>query len=622
MPVVDDNELPRYTLEEYIAYLRAPQWVLDGETNQSAYEANLCAKVSDWYAESENAFKTEKEIWQACYERLEATQKRAVMSASILEEAVAGAMVPIMRNTMLDEISSLYSGQYAPILKALSEQAQPMISLANRYLNIELKMNRWDTLKFDLGIDGFVADIWIVKLYTDKEEPGPFGEKERIVVDRVDPLNCFPDPKAVRWKWSLMDYFIVKEDLDIGVARARFPDKAAEIDESLAEPPEKASEKWSSSQMLVLPGQKKQWQSGVERQRIQLKECWLHDSRMKFVGHEITDPLTGESEVELDDEGYVVGQWERAYPNGRMIVTAADRKVLEDIANPYWHNGLPFEFCPMAPHAGKLFTVGKAAPVLAIERKVNDIESRVHSYAQSEIERPMVAHYGALPTNAAWFALKGQSRNMVIIQRGYEIFRPLPVEIPAFVGPYLMRLYAYKDQIVGQGGILRGDVAEGAQLSATSVAMMQGAAQGRLNMQSVYIADAMRRIGEKMLSLMRETYRKGLKAKVFTPEGKQIDVEWNEKDISNEFFVEVDIAANQPGGQQQIMNQAIQLKREELVDRAYVLAVTGIEGWEAIDARMKEHKKEEIFTQAAGKQLGVNIKKIEKADDGPTEKVK
>lgn len=622
----NDDTLPKLTVPEYIAYLKAPQWVREGCNSEAEYQNKYCQFVRECYEESREAFREEKEVWQLCYERLTNTQKTAIRSASILEEAIARAMFPIMRNSMLEEIASLYAGQYAPVYKALSKESQQMISLANRYLIIELKLNDWDTLKFELGVDGFVADIWIVKIYTDDEEPGPFGEKERIIIDRINPMNCYPDPKATRWKWSQMAYFIVEQSEEIGTVRRRFQDKARLIDKNLSEPADPNKEKWAGSQLMVLTGQKKQWQSGQERLQIQVKECWLHDDRSVFRGYEETyedEKGNTKSRVMIDDDGYVIGQWERAYPYGRMIVTAADKLILRDIKNPYWHKDLPFEFCPMGPSAnGKLFTIGKAAPLLGIERKINDIETRVHSYAQSEIERPMMADAGALPTNAQWFRLGNRSRQMVILNKGYNIVRPQPVETPQFAIGYLGRLTQYKNETLGMSGILKGEIPEGLQMSAQGMQDIQGTAQGRMNMSSVYVGGTMKRIGNKMLWLQRETYRKDLKAQVFTPEGEQITVDWNEEALGNDYFVDIDLAANQPGGQQAIINQAISLKRESLVDRPYCLSVSGIEGWETIDQRMNARREKEITAQAFARTFGINVKRAEKQDEGPTNKPK
>ncbi len=629
----DDETLPRLTVEEYIAYLKAPQWVREGCTSYSEYQNQYCQKVREWYEESREAFRQEKEIWQLCYERLTNVQKAALGSSATLEEAIARASFPIMRNSMLEEISSLYAGQYAPVYKALGKGAQQMISLANRYLIIELKLNSWDTLKFELGVDGFVADIWIVKLFTDDDDSGPFGEKERIRIDRINPLNAYPDPKATRWKWSDMSYFIVEQDEEIGVVRRRFQDKAALIDRYLAEPDDPNKEKWAGSQLMALTGQKKQWQSGQERNRLQVKECWLHDERSVFRGYEEDYEEEYEDAGEIktrtkhrvvtDDDGYVIGQWERAYPHGRMIVTVADKVILRDIKNPYWHKDLPFEFCPMGPAAnGKLFAIGKAAPLLGIERKVNDIETRIHSYAQSETERPMIADVGALPTNAQWFRLGTRARQMILVNKGYNIVRPQPVEIPQFLAGYLGRLTQYKNETLGMSGVLKGEIPEGLQMSAQGLQAIQGTAQGRMNMESVYVGDTMKRIGNKMLWLQRETYRKNLQAQCFTPEGEEITVDWNEEALGNDYFVDIDLAANQPGGQQAIINQAIGLKREALVDRPYVLSVSGIEGWETIDQRMNKRREAEITAQAFARAFGINVKQAEKKDAGPTAKVK
>lgn len=613
------DSLPKFTVEEYIAYLKAPQFILDGCVSESEYESELCAKVAAWHEESQMEFKSVKDIWNLCYEELERTNKRAISSSSIMEDAIAAAMIPIMKNTMMDEISALYAGQYAPILKPLSDKAQAMVALGNRFMGLEFKLNSWDTLKFEMGVDGYVADILVMKIYTSNEDPGPFGKEYRIVLERIEPRNCYPDPKAKRWHWPDMDYFIVEEEMDIAIARNRFPDRAADIDNSLVEPDDsKLSGKWGgSSRFMMLDGNQKRWGVGSEREKIKIKECWLHDDRMKFRAFKEDGP-DGE-QVKVDDDGYVEGEWEPYYPDGRMIVTAADKLVLRDIPNPYQHGGLPFEFCPMTPNPGKLFVVGKAASILGIDRKVNDIETRVHSYAQSETERPLQCEMGTFPSNVAWYKSTGQSNAIMVVNQGKSPVRRAPVEVPAFLTPYLGRLYMYKDQTAGQGGILRGEESGDSRLSTEAIQGRMGQAMGRMSMQSVYICGFMQRTGNKMFSLMRQTYKETLSMEIVGPEGKSETVTWNGKE-GNDIFVEVDIAANQPGGQAAILQQAITLKRERLADRQYCLQAAGISGWQEIDKRMTDRELEEITAQAYGRALGVSIKNAQKDDAGPTVK--
>jgi len=610
------EELPKFSLEEYVAYLKAPQWVLDGCESESEYEQKLCEKVSKWEEASENEFRTEKEIWEICYKALENTNKRAISAEAIFEEAIAQAMIPILKNAMLDDIASLWAGSYVPVAKAILDPAQPMISLLNRFMELEFQLNDWNTLKFELGIDGFVTDISIVKLYTDNEEVGPFGKDERIVLERIEPRNCCPDPKAKRWKWSAMEYFIVKEKAEIGILRNRFPDKASEIDESLAN----SDDRMTSTRFIMNTKNYKAWGDN-ERERIDIKECWLHDERMKFRGFmELDDD--GKQIIKLDDDGFVDGIWERAYPYGRMVVTAADKVVLRDIPNPYWHKGIPFEFCPLTPNVGKLFNVGKAAAILGLDRKINDIESRVHSYAQSETERPLQAEVGTFPTNMAWYKATGQSNAVMIVNQGKSPLRRAPVEVPQFLIPYLTRLNTYKDQTAGQGGVLGAD---GSRLSTEAIQMQAGQASNRSSMQSIYISKFMERVGGKMAWLIRETYREDIEVPqqdekgnpVLDPEGKPVTITWNSKDIPNEYFMSVDIVANQPGGQAQVLQQSLNLKAQGCADRLYVLKSSGMAQSQAeeIDNRMTQREMEEIKATGFGRSLGLAIKQYLNEDD-------
>jgi hypothetical protein len=606
--VEDENreQLPRFTPEEYAAYKQAPQWARDGFDSETEYTSHWCTTIKTWHDESEQAFSKEKQVWDICYDAYESSAMKLVGAASVLEDEVARFKIPVMKNAALDEIAALYAGPYQPVVKALSESAKQMAALANQYIGLELKLNSFDGLKFDLGLDGFITDLWVMKIYTTDEDPGPFDQPEKIVLERIDPRNCFWDPKAKRMHWPLMDFFLVQEEVDLGVARNRFKDKAALIDEALTEP-DTTKSRWSS-RLQTLPGQRK-GSAGQERKKVHIKECWLHDDRMVFRPY-IDETETG-TELRVNDEGYVEGDWERAYPYGRMIVTASDKVILADCANPFWHKELPFVFCKLTPST-KLISVGKAAAILGIERKINDTETRVHSYMQAETERPMQAEVGALPTNLAWYKTTGQSRNILLLNPGKMFVRPQPVETPAFLVPYLGRLMYYRDETAGQGG-LKGKLPD--NMAGDAVQAIQAQTMSRQSMQVVMIAQAMREAGEKLFWTIRETYPEGISAKIYTPDGKEVDAVWDEKAIDSAFFVNVDVASNVPGGQQAAANQAVFLWDKKLVDQAYVLPTLQIDGWEQIIQRMQEKRSNDIFMQGLGRSLGLQLKEAQKGDE-------
>lgn len=615
------EENRKFTLEEYIEYLKADQYELDGFETFSEYTSSWCAKIKDWHAQSEKDSSGERAIWDVCYKALKSGTMKSASASPHVEENIAAARIPILKNEMLDEVAALYSNDFIPTLSPMSDQAKPFCALGNIYLSREFKINKWRSLKFTLGVDGFVTDMWVVKTGTTDLAKGPFGQNEKVTMSRIDPRCFFPDMRAQTMTWDAMDYIIVTDSLDIGVARNMFKDKAKFIDLALAEPDEPRNRRYGAKQLVVLPGQRGTTEGATDRVRIKIKECWVHDERYKFVAESYEDVAdNSKTKIRLDADGYVKGTWEKAYPYGRMIVTANDKIILRDVDNPFWHREAPFIICTMSPRVGgDLLTVGKAADILGFERKTNDFESRVHSYGQAEIERPMQADTGALVNNTAWYRTTGQSRAILLKAPGKAFMRPMPVEIPQFVDSYLGRLNQYRHETTGRPPIMTGQIAEGSQLGAQSMKDAQGFGATRMGMGAIMIAEAMVQLGTQMFELVRETYPndKGLGAMITLPDGTQKEIKWNEAEFADAYVVDIDLQSGSPGGKQALASSLERGFEKGLYDRQYVYQSMGIDGWQEMLARFKQQAAQLIFDQAAGRAAGLQIKEVTKLNTKP-----
>lgn len=615
----EDLVIGKFTLETYLEYLKAPQWVRDGFDSETEYKSTWCNQVKNWYDQSDNASRTVRDIWTTCYKALTQPTMRSANSSPTFEDNISAYRIPILKSECLDEVAGLYANDYIPTLTPLIDQAKPMTLMGNQYLKQEFLINCWRSIKFTLGVDAFVTDMWVVKTNTSDDAPGPFGQERRVTIKRVDPRNCFPDNKAPSLEWQDMDFFIVTESMDLGVARNRFKKKAAEITMTLAEPDKTMHKRYTNSQLVTLPGMKGTSEAVTDRARVQIKECWFHDERYEFVAEKYED-VGGVEKIKIDDEGYVVGAWKKAYPHGRMIVTAGDMVILEDIANPFWHKQMPFIVMRANPDMGELLTVGKAADILGIERRVNDFECRVHSYGQSEIERPMQADVGALPTNISMYRTTGQSRAILLKTAGKTFERPAPVEVPQFVAPYLARCDGYTQRITGRPAIMQGRLTEGSQIGAQGMQDTQAYGASRMGMESIFIAEAMRKLGFQVFELIRETYPKDLSAVVMLPDGTEEELDWNSDVLNSAYFMEVNLAANTPGGKQANSTFLTTLYDKGLTDDIFTLQGMGVDGWQDVIRRKRARLDEEIFEQAAGRAAGLQIKSLTKLNEKPGQK--
>src|SRR5207245_2644405 len=130
-----------------------------------------------------------------------------------------------------------------------------------------------------------------------------------------------------------------------------------------------------------------------------------------------------------------------------------------------------------------------------IDRKLNDIYQRIHTMAQCEIERPMMAETNTFRTPRAWMRMSGQATAVIVKNPGREFARLPFMEIPQFVFVYIQKLEQALDKVMAIAGIMQGKIAEGAQLSAEAVSSIQGMANNVLKMKAELIAEGMKELG-------------------------------------------------------------------------------------------------------------------------------
>jgi hypothetical protein len=151
-------------------------------------------------------------------------------------------------------------------------------------------------------------------------------------------------------------------------------------------------------------------------------------------------------------------------------------------------------------------------------------------------------------------------------------------------------------------------------MSAQAMQGVQGNSTTMLAMQSVYIASAMRELGFKLFSLMRQTYKEGLSASVLNAKGEPETVNWDEEQFGHNFLVDVDLQANTPGGQAAQQAHFTNLYDKGLLDRQATMQGLGIDDWQETLQRIKADELQRLETQAYGRSFGIATKQAEKPD--------
>ena len=476
----------------------------------------------------------------------------------------------------------------------------------------------------------------------------PYNHEGKIVIQKIDPSRISIDPKAKRLKWEDMGFVIYKDTFDLDQARKLFKGGADKIEDyfQVTNDDKDVDQQYGTNLKSPVPNPIEG--NATIRNRVEIMECWFEDSRLKVVANTeggvykatiVVPDVPGSKKPNpdhdpdkpdiytrpaVDEDGYVIGEMVEAYPHGRCIVIAGEKSVVQDFANPYWHNKAPFVFFKARPSRA-LITVGDLIPIMKIDRKINDILSKIHIMAQQEIERPMIAQTNTFKTPRAWFKMSGQASAVIVKNPGSEFMRMPPTEIPQFPFIYLQELMKQLEKAMAVAGIMQGKLQEGSQLSAEAVSSIQGMATSVLKMKAELIAEGIKELGYQLMWNIRETYPQNITVNLQEPDGTKTTVNWNEDNASDDYLVDIESSSGLPGQQDANAQQIIPLYRDGLIDRPAALQALRkiVPDWKYVVARMKQDDLKKIEADAAGKAMGTNIRKLEsnKENAGGTMKV-
>ena len=625
----------KFTPAEYEKYLKLPTWQLDNEEwdDEDSYHHHWSGTILDWQRSYKEQYDALVDQWKTAIEYVEEHPDTADFDVFAPEIATAKTRVPYAISAIRQKVSMLYCNYPQPQYISPTMQFDQYVSAFQQQGVIELKANDFNSLMFDLGIDVEYSGWGVLKMYVDTDKPGPFGKKGKITIHKLDPAKVAVDPKAKRLRWDCMQFVMVEDDMDLGTARRTFKGAAHRITEDL-----KGTRQPTKDGMyghhLMSPVPTIGENNTTHRSQVNVIECWFKDDRLKFVANEVTkeneptkvtedgivanpdyDPDKPQvyDEPEVDDDGYVVGDWIPAYPDGRCIVLCGDKTVVQDFANPFWHKRAPFIFYRGNP-SRKLFPVSDLVNIVKIDKKKNDLLSRVHIMAQCEIERPMIADNKAFRPPRMVYKLSGSSTAVLVIQQG-SMFQRMPFqEIPQFIWALLKEYDNDMDMVMASAGIQRGQIAEGSQLSAEAVSSLNGMAAGVLKMNAELIAEGNKELGYQMLWLQRETYDEDIVIPVALPDGTTEQVQWHEQEAQSDYIVDIESGTGLPGADAAQSSQGMNLWRESLIDRPKALQMMKFNDWQAICQRMDARERDLISTDAAGRAQGLYLKKILEPD--------
>lgn len=645
-----------FTLEEYAEYVKRPKWQDDFPdedfSDQSPEEIEeWCDKywvacVDDWLSQSVLHWKSVKREWAQAVRRFEQfTERLREVASSKADPAFTN--LPFLYQGLIELVALLFDSLPRPSYQSRQATVDDFAGALNYFATWEYDANDFDMLMYDVGLDIQLFNLGVLKFTVDDSQEGPFARTGRIQIRRTEPRYIHPDPYAQKMDWDYMAWLIEASPYDVGEIRRMYPDRGFMVHPETHYSVTRADEDQGDGDNDDIPGQvitsPANWNKGGpftigERGRALLKECWLKDETLEFVAEEewftntVVDPDGNTTELvpgggagwmqpKVDDDGYVIGSWQKKYPHGRYIVTCNKVKLV-DIPNPYAHKEPPYVFFRGRPSKTCL-SPGDATFLIVVERKLNDIYNRIFRMAQANIERPKLADAGAFDAPKKWQNIEAAA-DMIIQVRPDSRFETMEAgEVPNFVAPFAQFLKAFFDDLLGVNAVMQGKLTEGAQLSSEALGALQDQAGTRTRMKARFIEAGLKKAGYIMMWLIRSTYKSDISIKITDPSTKkEKEVKWDPEKAEDDYVVVIHAGSSLPGAKQGAYQQAMSMYRERIVDDEYVLQTAQIPGAAAILERKRKKQLEDIQAQAMGKVLGLTVKDNMKTDESPGRKRK
>lgn len=620
---IDWDKVYDFTPEMYALYETAPIWELDGFRGEKSYESHWCQLADQLVMSSKAAIGRWQKNGKTAAKAVEQYQQGGGDTPIFsFEGALAQEPLPIAISMVHEKVALLAANPPRPTISPKQESQIPYCAALQSLLEMTLEGNDYNTVVADAYYDIQFWSTAILKWVIDLFEPGLFAEPGRVTLEKCCPTEIFFDPEAKKLDCRYMDYVIQKHEFEIGEIQQKWPLSArnvrAEIDRRISD----TNVTSKSDDYIQSPVPKMARDNPGRVQKIQVLEMWIRDSRLKF------EPLIVDGEspdyakrFKLDRDGYIMGNWVKRYPNGRLIICTAET-ILKDIPNPLPHGQFPYVFCRGMPSSTAI-SVGNAPRIMTVTRKINNVIGDVHKYYQSEIKRPMHSSPGAVnDPNLAGNVPNDPSYIIELNGPAASLVRPPAQDIPQGVFPYLQFLQGTVDLTSGSSGLMRGKLEEADQISVDAMSQLQNFASSRLALEASFFNVSMKQLFYQGVWILRALVKSDMKVQVTLPNGQQDTVDWKsdraifaEGDptkiqqlrAKEDYLVGIKAGSGAPGAQQQQRAMAQSLFNDRLIDRLACLDMLQIDKRQEIDDRMRKAELEDLEAKGIAKELGVNI---------------
>ncbi len=621
---IDWDSIKRFTPDLYEEYCTAPLWEIDssdfdGPEGYHGYYTKL----------GQDLVITSKSIigrWQSRGKEAAQAAERAMNPSSPVfdfQSALSEEPLPIALSQINEKVALLSANPPRPIAMPQQESQGEEVSALNQLMDMVYEDNNWPIVcsksHYDIQFWNAACLRWTI----DQFSPGVPGVEAKITLDKVAMDDIFPDPKAKELDWRYMDYCVQKHVMEIGEIQSQYPLMAHLVSASADEVISDTSVTSRNNEDYVQSPQPKMARDAAgRRQKITVLELWIKDSRMKF------QPLLVEGAAgkpykerfKLDRDGFIIGNWVKRYPDGRVLIMTGD-VVLMDSANPFPHGQFPFVF-PIGNPSNVWYSEGDAMRIMTVTRKFNNITSAVHRFYQSETLRPMHCDAGAIMDPNLQQQVPNDVTYLLELAPGKTLARPPATDVPPAIYTYIQLLQSMIDLTSGSSGVMRGQISDGAQLSAEALSSLQQFASSRLALSATFFNAAIRQLGYQLMWILRGIAKEKIKITITMPDGTPKVIDWEsdrkvfEKgdptEIQNlrrteDYLMTIKAGTGKPGAQDQQQAQSLELFNNNAIDREALLDNLQYPNRQAIAPRMRAKELEDLTTAAEGRAIGLSV---------------
>lgn len=555
------------------------------EEGPEYYEREGFESVEDWeqywakfvnecYDQSYAKYSKYKRSWKIIDERLEMLGRLSKLAS----RNASNADLVLLPQAIEKAISIQLEGRPRPYYEPLQQSDEQFVSGLNFYAQQVLDEQKFDlklaqalhhAKKFGVGCIKQTID-------TEAKEGKLFGQKAKIVINKVDMRHVWPDPYAESWEtWK---WLCVATPMDLDEARRIYPRYADKIK------PENCSEDDEADLLKMSINSKgKEYEPGA-RQRVVVKELWLRDESLEF---EPDRDVNGD--IVYDSEGEPRGKWVPAFPKMRLVIAIGKQMVFNG-PNPFHHGHAPYTFlCDRV--SDQLFPVADCEILVPLEDKINTQHKAGYKHTLANANSPWVCDTTAFDSPDKLDQLTSEEGGIITKNQGTDVIRLDAKELPSSFFGFLSWIEAKFNDLTGVSNINQGQLQKGAQLSADAIAQLQGASAANIKMKQNLLEQAEKEFGYQLEWNIRQACDRDVNVDLNDPaSGETVQLSWNIKRGQPDYGVNIQVTSSLPANKAGIMSTGLQLFEKGAIDRQALLDQIKYPGRGEIVKRMRDRE--------------------------------